>query len=378
MSEQIICPKCKHQFELSDAFQSRFEAQAEQKIRDELNQKFKSEIAKREEKIRRDATEQWTLQLADLQQQLAIKDKNMQDARTRELQLMKQQREIEEREQNLKLETERLIMEERNKIRLEVEAKAIEAFRLKDAEKDKRIADMMRQVDELKRKAEQGSQQSQGEVMELALENLLREKFPLDVISEVPKGIRGADVLQRVYNRSGLESGTIIWESKRTKEWSPSWIQKLKDDMRSAGANVAVLVTQALPKEIKTMGNLDGVWITGFGTAVELAEVLRVGMTELAQTRIAAVGKNEKMEMLYNYLTGNEFRQKMEAVLEAFVQMRGDLDQERRSMEKNWQRREKQIERMMVSMSRMNGDLEGIMGTALPVIPALELPGDKS
>ena len=378
MSEQIICPKCKHQFELSDAFQSRFEAQAEQKIRDELNQKFKSEIAKREEKIRRDATEQWTLQLADLQQQLAIKDKNMQDARTRELQLMKQQREIEEREQNLKLETERLIMEERNKIRLEVEAKAIEAFRLKDAEKDKRIADMMRQVDELKRKAEQGSQQSQGEVMELALENLLREKFPLDVISEVPKGIRGADVLQRVYNRSGLESGTIIWESKRTKEWSPSWIQKLKDDMRSAGANVAVLVTQALPKEIKTMGNLDGVWITGFGTAVELAEVLRVGMTELAQTRIAAVGKNEKMEMLYNYLTGNEFRQKMEAVLEAFVQMRGDLDQERRSMEKNWQRREKQIERMMVSMSRMNGDLEGIMGTALPAIPALELPGDKS
>ncbi|HNI10858.1 MAG TPA: DUF2130 domain-containing protein [bacterium] len=378
MSEQIICPKCKHQFELSDAFQSRFEAQAEQKIRDEFNQKFKSEIAKREEKIRRDTMEQWTLQLADLQQQLAIKDKNMQDARTRELQLMKQQREIEEREQNLKLETERLIMEERNKIRLEVEAKAIEAFRLKDAEKDKRIADMMRQVDELKRKAEQGSQQSQGEVMELALENLLREKFPLDVISEVPKGIRGADVLQRVYNRSGLESGTIIWESKRTKEWSPSWIQKLKDDMRSAGANVAVLVTQALPKEIKTMGNLDGVWITGFGTAVELAEVLRVGMTELAQTRIAAVGKNEKMEMLYNYLTGNEFRQKMEAVLEAFVQMRGDLDQERRSMEKNWQRREKQIERMMVSMSRMNGDLEGIMGTALPVIPALELPGDKS
>ncbi|MCK6543000.1 DUF2130 domain-containing protein [bacterium] len=378
MSEQIICPKCKHQFELSDAFQSRFEAQAEQKIRDEFNQKFKSEIAKREEKIRRDATEQWTLQLADLQQQLAIKDKNMQDARTRELQLMKQQREIEEREQNLKLETERLIMEERNKIRIEVEAKAIEAFRLKDAEKDKRIADMMRQVDELKRKAEQGSQQSQGEVMELALENLLREKFPLDVISEVPKGIRGADVLQRVYNRSGLESGTIIWESKRTKEWSPSWIQKLKDDMRSAGANVAVLVTQALPKEIKTMGNLDGVWITGFGTAVELAEVLRVGMTELAQTRIAAVGKNEKMEMLYNYLTGNEFRQKMEAVLEAFVQMRGDLDQERRSMEKNWQRREKQIERMMVSMSRMNGDLEGIMGTALPVIPALELPEDKS
>ncbi|HNE84492.1 MAG TPA: DUF2130 domain-containing protein, partial [bacterium] len=233
MSEQIICPKCKHQFELSDAFQSRFEAQAEQKIRDEFNQKFKSEIAKREEKIRRDTTEQWTLQLADLQQQLAIKDKNMQDARTRELQLMKQQREIEEREQNLKLETERLIMEERNKIRLEVEAKAIEAFRLKDAEKDKRIADMMRQVDELKRKAEQGSQQSQGEVMELALENLLREKFPLDVISEVPKGIRGADVLQRVYNRSGLESGTIIWESKRTKEWSPSWIQKLKDDMRS-------------------------------------------------------------------------------------------------------------------------------------------------
>lgn len=378
MSEQIICPKCKHQFELSDAFQSRFEAQAEQKIRDEFNQKFKSEIAKREEKIRRDATEQWTLQLADLQQQLAIKDKNMQDARTRELQLMKQQREIEEREQNLKLETERLIMEERNKIRIEVEAKAVEAFRLKDAEKDKRIADMMRQVDELKRKAEQGSQQSQGEVMELALENLLREKFPLDVISEVPKGIRGADVLQRVYNRSGLESGTIIWESKRTKEWSPSWIQKLKDDMRSAGANVAVLVTQALPKEIKTMGNLDGVWITGFGTAVELAEVLRVGMTELAQTRIAAVGKNEKMEMLYNYLTGNEFRQRMEAVLEAFVQMRGDLDQERRSMEKNWQRREKQIERMMVSMSRMNGDLEGIMGTALPIIPALELPGDKS
>ncbi|HMV27707.1 MAG TPA: DUF2130 domain-containing protein, partial [bacterium] len=186
MSEQIICPKCKHQFELSDAFQSRFEAQAEQKIRDEFNQKFKSEIAKREEKIRRDTMEQWTLQLADLQQQLAIKDKNMQDARTRELQLMKQQREIEEREQNLKLETERLIMEERNKIRLEVEAKAIEAFRLKDAEKDKRIADMMRQVDELKRKAEQGSQQSQGEVMELALENLLREKFPLDVISEVP------------------------------------------------------------------------------------------------------------------------------------------------------------------------------------------------
>lgn len=379
MNEQTIkCPKCGTGIELNQALSSQIGSEIEEKLRLEFNQKYKDEIAKREAKIKKEKDDEINVTLKDLQEQIALKSEKLKDAQEKELEFLKKQRDLEEREHAFKLDLERKLTEERNKIRNDVASKLSEEHRMKDAEKEKQINDLRKQIEELNRKAEQGSQQSQGEVMEVELENVLRQTFRLDRIDPVPKGVKGADVIHHVYSKTGQACGTILWESKRTKNWSDGWIQKLKDDQREVKANIAVIVSAVLPKDIRYIGNLEGVWITDFSTAMGLAAVLRTNIIEVAQTRNSMIGKNEKMESLYNYLSGQEFRQRIEAIVESFASMKADLESEKRAMDKIWQKREKQIDRVVQNTSRMHGELEGIMGNALQPVHILELPLDDA
>lgn len=310
--------------------------------------------------------------MEDLRSQVVEKDEKLKKAKDAELDLLKQKRELEESKANFKLEMAKKLDEEREKIRQMTLEKAMEEHRLKDLEKENQIADMRKQIDELKRKAEQGSQQRQGETLELELEDILRKEFPLDHIEPVPKGIRGADVLQKVHDRSGC-CGTIIWESKNAKAWKDNWIAKLKDDQRAVKAEIAVLMTTTLPNDVKNFAHIDGAWVTNYTSIVGLATALRINLIQVATTKLATEGKNSKMEVLYNYLSGSEFRQKVEAIGEAFVSMKNDLDQEKRAMMRIWSKRDKQIERVITNTATMYGDMQGIIGASLPQLESLEL-----
>lgn len=379
MNEQTIkCPHCGKSIELNHALSSQIESEIEEKLRMEFNKKYKDEISKREAKIKKDKEDEITVLLKDLQEQLNEKSSKLKEAQHKELDYLKRQRDLEEREHAFKLEMERKVDEARHKIRSEVSARISEEHRLKEAEKEKQVNDLRKQIEELNRKAEQGSQQAQGEVMEVELENILRQTFRLDNIQPVPKGVKGADVIQQVYTKSGQLCGTILWESKRTKNWSDGWIPKLKDDQREVKANVAVVVSSVLPKDISYIGNSEGIWISDFSTAMGLAAVLRSGIIEVTHTKNSVIGMNEKMEVLYNYLSGQEFRQRIEAIVESFTAMKSDLESEKRAMDKIWQKREKQIQRVIQNTSRMHGELEGIMGNALPPVQILELPLDDA
>jgi len=290
-----------------------------------------------------------------------------------ELRLRKEKSELEEAGKNLQIEVARRIDGERKRIQEEAEKRALEQFRLKEADKDKIIDDLKRQAEELRRKAESGSQQLQGEVAELSLEETLRVSFPLDCIEEVPKGIRGADVIHKVCDQTGQSSGALIWESKRTKAWSDGWIDKLKEDQREVKAEVAVLVSQVLPKGLLGFARINGVWVCDHSLAICLAHALRAGLIEISAAKLSATGKSEKMEMLYEYLSGPEFKQQVEGIVEAFSSMRRDLDQEKRAMERIWAKREKQIERVVKNMGRMYGSMQGVIGQSLPELDLLEL-----
>ena len=343
-----------------------------------LNLEVQRKLDEEKEKIKKEAQDKLSLDLKDLKSQLAEKDKRLKEAEDNELELRKRQKALEDREKSLELEKQRTLDQERKKIWEDASKKVLEEHQLKDADKDKKIAEMLRQVEELKRKAEQGSQQAQGETLEIELENLLIANFRTDEIKPVPKGIKGADVIQGVITTLGNFCGTILWETKRTKTWSDSWVQKLKDNQREVKANIAAIVTIALPKEVKTIGNIEGVWVTDFNSAIGLAMALRQGLIEVARTKASQVGKTEKMEAVYSYLSGQEFRQRVEGIAEAFITMKTDLDSEKRAMEKIWAKREQQLIRAVKNTVGLHGDLQGIIGGALLPIPRLQLPsGEK-
>ena len=350
----------------------------EKKLQEEVQQKFDEQKSKLTEQIKKQAEETLALELRDLKNQVDEKSNKLKQAQEQELELRKRQRELEEREHAAKLELERKLDDERKNMMAEITKQYDEKQRLKEAEKDKQIADMLRQIEDLKRKAEQGSQQAQGEILEVELENLLRKNFRHDDIQPVPKGIKGADVIQHVKTQLGHSCGTILWESKRTKTWSDAWLQKLKDDQREVKANIAVIVSTVLPKDAAHITNIDGIWIADFSSAIGLAMALRNGMIEVARAHVSMEGRNEKMEMVYNYLAGQTFRQRIEAVVESFNNMQDDLDTEKRAMEKIWAKRERQIERIVISTTRFYGDLQGIIGAALPSIARLELPAGEA
>ncbi len=346
---------------------------SKQAVEQQIAERLKAEREKLKQEAKKEAEEAILLERKDLQEQIAEKEKKIEESRSIELDLRKKVREAEEAKKSADLEVARRIDEEREKIK----QKALETFtddhRLKDLEKDKKISDMLKTIEDLKRKAEQGSMQTQGEVLELDLEALLKTRFPVDEIEPVPKGMRGTDILQKVYSRGGQHCGTIVWETKRTRAWSDGWISKLKDDQREIKAEIAVIVTETMPKDAGSFVQIEGVWVTTFSLAGSLAEVLRTGLMQVFQAKLSAVGKNEKMEVLYNYLSGPEFKQKVEAIVETFKSMKEDLDKEKRSITKIWAQRGKQIERVIMNTAGMYGDMQGIIGASLPQIKMLEL-----
>jgi hypothetical protein len=312
-------------------------------------------------------------ELADLQEVLKGRDEKLAAAQKTQAELLKKQRELDDARRELELTVEKRVQEGLAEIQIRARREAEEGLRLKVMEKDQMIASMQQKIEELMRKAEQGSQQLQGEVQELALENLLRAKFPFDSIEPVPKGEFGGDVLHRVICGGGQPGGTILWETKRTRNWSDLWLTKLREDQRSAKAEIAVIVSQTLPKGVDTFELVEGVWVTHPKAALPVALILRHSLLELALARQSFEGSQTKTEMVYQYLTGPRFRQRVEAIVEAFSTMRDDLEKERKVIMKQWAKREEQIMRVMGATVGLYGDLQGIAGKSLQEIEGLEL-----
>lgn len=312
-------------------------------------------------------------ELIELQEVLKVRDEKLAEAQKAQAELIKKQRELDDAKRELELTVEKRVQDGLSEIRTQAKREAEDVLKLKVMEKDQTIASMQQKIEELKQKAEQGSQQLQGEVQELELETLLRAKFPFDSIEPVPKGEFGGDVLQRVVSQSGQASGSILWESKRTKNWSDGWLVKLREDQRTAKAEVSVLVSQALPKGTETFDVIDGVWVTSPRAALPVATILRHTLLQVGMARQVSEGQQTKTEMIYQYLTGPRFRQRVEAIVEAFSTMQEDLDKERKAIMKQWAKREEQIERVMGATVGMYGDLQGIAGKSLQEIDGLEL-----
>ena len=316
--------------------------------------------------------EQKAKELAEIQEVLKLKDEKLAEAQKTQADLLRKQRELDDAKRELDLTVEKRVQEGLTATREQAKKEADEASKLKLMEAEQTIFAMQKQVDELKRKAEQGSQQLQGEVQELELEALLSAKFPLDQINPVPKGEFGGDVLQHVVGPFGQICGTILWESKRTKNWSDGWLVKLREDQRQAKAELAVIVSQALPKEVDTFDLMERVWVTHPKEALPLAMALRQGLMEVAAAKQATEGQQTKIEMVYDYLMGPRFRQRVQAIVEAFNTMQEDLDKERKVITKQWAKRKEQIDRVMQATVGMHGDLQGIAGKSLQEIEGLE------
>lgn len=343
--------------------------EVEERLRREAEVRIQTRLAEVEQKAKEDAA----LELQRLQARLTEEQRKREEAQRAELELRNKAEELEARARELDLELARRLDEKKAEWEASLRQALSAEQELKLKEKEKQIEDMKRVIDDLKRKSEQGSQETQGEVLELDVQAALERQFPHDTIRPVPKGMTGADLIQEVRDSTLNPCGQIIWEVKNTKHWQPAWLDKLKDDQRSASAALAVLVTVALPEGVRGFAQLNGVWVSDITHYPALAVALRDQLQQVAFARAASEGKNEKMELLYRYLAGDEFRHRVEAIVEAFTAMRAQLDKERRAMQKHWAEREKQIERVIASTTGMYGALQGIIGQSLPPIAALEL-----
>jgi hypothetical protein len=311
---------------------------------------------------------------AELRGILEANNAKLAEAQQAQAELLRRQRTLDEEKRELDLTIEKRVQASVVDIQAKAKKEADEAARLRVLEKDQTIESMARTIEELKRKAEQGSQQSHGEVLELELEELLRGRFPTDIIEPVGKGELGADVVQQVNGAVGQAAGIILWESKRTKAWSDGWLAKLRDDQRRCGADVALIISQALPKHVQHFDLIDGVWVTHPRCAIPMAIALRQTLIEVNSLRLVQHGQQTKMEQVYHYLTGMKFRQRVEAVVEKFNDMREDLDKERKFMGRQWAKRETQIASVIESTVGLVGDLQAIAGKAMPEIPSLDMP----
>jgi hypothetical protein len=406
----ITCPSCGHEFEISDALTGRIrehleaelsqgvkkrEAELKKKVEslkaqeaqiaksreaidEEIEARLKERLSEAEKKAAKKLEGRYADELKELKSDLEEKEADIKNFKKQELELRKEQRKLKEQTESLELEVARKLDEEREKIRAETSKRIAEENRLKDLEKDKVINDLRASLEDMKRKAEQGSMETQGEVLEQDFEAQLQAFFVHDNIQPVPKGIKGADLVQTVRTPMGADCGVLLWETKNTKAWSNAWIPKLKDDMIETRASIAVLVSVVLPAGIKRFGQHEGVWVSDPLCAIPLAAVLREQLKAISRERTASTGKNEKMEALYQYLAGVEFKQKIEGIIEAFTSMQDQLLKERRAMEKHWKQREKEIERVVKNTAGLYGDMQGIIGGQIPAIPALELDDDTT
>lgn len=367
--EQLI--QARRDFELkkkqeNELFQERLEKQLKED-RKVLEQKLKASLA-----------EEQSEQLLLLQNELKEKSEQVKELNRSKAEIEKLKREKSELKEVAEAEAQQRLNEqmltEREKIR-KIEENRVE---LRFKELQKQLEDQKKLTEEMKRKQEQGSMQMQGEVQELAIEEWLSAQFPLDTIEEIKKGARGGDCMQVVNTRTRQNCGRIYFESKRTKDFQPSWIEKFKADMREKGADVGVLVTEAMPAGFDRMGIMDGVWVCSYEEFKGLCTVLRESVIQLSTAISSQENKGDKMNMLYDYLTSTTFRMQIEAIVEGFSQMKADLDSEKRSMQRIWKQREKQIEKVTTNTIEMHGSIRGIAGNAIQSVKALELPGGNT
>jgi len=363
--KQLVEDKRKLDDQVADQVAAQLKAERARVIAEESKKAKLASAAELENKAR---------ELTELQEVLNANNEKLAEAQKAQAELIKKQRELDDAKRELELTVEKRVQDGLTDVRTQAKKEAEDEQKLKVMEKEQTIAAMQKQIEDLKRRAEQGSQQLQGEVQELEIENLLRTKFPFDAIEPVPKGEFGGDVLHRVVGAGGQSGGTILWEFKRTKNWSDAWLAKLRDDQRTAKAEIAVIVSQILPKGVETFEMVEGVWVTHPRAALPVAMILRQSLLELALARQATEGQQTKTEMVYQYLTGPRFRQRVEAIVEAFSTMQEDLDKERKAIMKQWAKREEQIERVMGATVGMYGDLQGIAGKSLQEIEGLEFP----
>ena len=411
--EEIVCPKCDHHFPLSEGitrqtierYESEFdevfaaqkkelEATLEKEAERKATKQFAEQIALLQEKLqdsklaeedakqlivkaqidaKAKAQQAFDSEKKALAEELLEKDNKINEFRAQELELRKQKRAMEEQQANMEIELQRKLEVERTKMIDQISASESARFSMIEAEYKKKIEDALRTNEDLTRKLNQGSQQLQGEVLELELEHVLSNSFLHDQIEEVKKGQRGADVLHTVHTQYGVACGKIIWEAKRAEHWNDKWLHKLKDDQQEAKADIAVLVTTVMPKgKHEIIVRMGDVWVISPQVIKPVAEMLRVVLLEANKLKLVNTGRNEKMELLYNYLSSAQFSQKVRTMLETFESMRSDLEAEKRAMQKIWSKRQTQIERVTINMTTVVGDLQGIAHEALPQLENLE------
>ncbi|SRR5712692_9617353 len=363
--EQVACPKCSHRFPLSEGISR----QAIERHAGEFDRAVAKGKKRLQDELAAEAKAQFETQLKAVNEALSAKDGALAKFRSGELDLRRQLRELEEAKKNQDLEYQRKLDAERKKIEEQARSAAGEDLTRREAQWKAQLDSALRKAADLERRLEQGSQQLQGEAFELSLEALLKSAFPLDEILPVPKGVNGADLVQRVRSHTGACCGTILWEAKQTKGWQPAWLGKLKDEQQAIGAELAVIVTAAMPKEAHEPFLRDAdVWVTRFDAARPLAESLRVMLIELHKQRHASFGRNEKAELVYNYICSPQFAQRVKSIYDGFAAMRQELEAEKAAFARMWKKREAQLTRMQDGLLGVVGDLQGIGEDALPAL----------
>ena len=380
MSTNIKCPNCGNEFEPNESLREEVKKELRDEMKDWQRKKeeaFNAQIGEERKKIQQETEQAIRKSLSSdyenrfrlLDQSNKENEEKLKEARQQQLEYLKKEKELKTKEEELELSVQKKVLAEREKLAEEIrklEEQRMSAreteFQLRLKEMEERLEAQKKLADEMRRKAEQGSMQLQGEAQEIALEEMLRASFPFDMITEVGKGVRGADCIQTVRNNFGQECGQIIYESKRTTSFSNDWIEKLKADMRSLGAEIAVIVTKTMPKEMDCFGVRDGVWICSFGEVKALAAVLRDGVVRVFNAAKNQENKGDKMQLLYDYLTSSEFAEQWKAIREGFMSMKLSIQKERDTMERLWKAREKQLEKVLLNAAHVRGSIEGIAG----------------
>lgn len=345
-----------------------------EQVDNQVKEKLSAQKKELTDKIKRDIEEENEEKYKAIQSELTEKSEKLKELNQAKSQIEKLKREKSELRDEIELENQKKITEILQEKQTEIAKREAEKNELKISEKEKIIDQLKKQLTEAQRKAEQGSMQLQGEVQELGIEEWLRENFPLDEVTEVKKGQRGADSLQTIKTRTNSNCGSIYYESKRTKEFSNNWIEKFRNDMRDKNANIGVLVTDAMPKGMDRMGLVDGIWVCSYQEFKGLCFVLRENIIAISNAIASQENKGEKMVMLYDFLTSNEFKLQIEAIVEGFTQMQTDLNSEKRSIQGHWKKREKQIQKVLLNTNYMYNSIKGIAGSAIQPISQLELP----
>ena len=381
MSTEIRCPNCQHTFAPGDAIREEVEKETRAKVIEWQKQKtaeFHAQLEKEKSQVREQMEIQlrqqlqsdYEIQLQSLATTNKQNEEKLKEARAQQLEYLRKEQELKSKEEELEITLQKKLLAEREFLTAEIKKQEDQRISTLETDYQLKLKEMKEQLEaqrklaeEMKRKAEQGSMQSQGEAQELLLEEMLRSSFPFDQIEEVGKGVRGADCIQLVRNPFGQDCGKIIFESKRTKEFAAEWIEKIKNDMRSQGAEVAVIVTQALPKDMSSFGQKDGVWICTFQDVKAVVQLLREAVIRIYNATKSQENKGDKMHLLYDYLNSREFAEQWQAIREGFLSMRNSIQRERDAMEKLWKQREKQLEKVLLNAAHIRGSIEGISGS---------------